>query len=186
MIPLLTLGIPGSGATAVMMGAFLLHGIQPGPLLFSKSPESVYTVFAGMLVCNLIMILAGLITAKFFSELMRVPENILSAFIISFCILGAFALRNDMTDVWFMAIFGIVGYFMRRYNLPSPPLILGLILGPLAEKYFLTSMIGAGNDFSIFFRRPVSGCLMFISIALLLMPFLRSLGKRGKKRVEAA
>jgi putative tricarboxylic transport membrane protein len=117
---------------------------------------------------------------------MRVPENILSAFIISFCILGAFALRNDMTDVWFMAIFGIAGYFMRRYNLPSPPLILGLILGPLAEKYFLTSMIGAGNDFSIFFRRPVSGCLMFISIALLLMPFLRNLGKRGKKRVEAA
>jgi putative tricarboxylic transport membrane protein len=185
MIPLLTLGIPGSGATAVMMGAFLLHGIQPGPLLFSKSPESVYTIFAGMLVCNLIMILAGLITAKFFSELMRVPENILSAFIISFCILGAFALRNDMTDVWFMAIFGIVGYFMRRYNLPSPPLILGLILGPLAEKYFLTSMIGAGNDFSIFFRRPVSGCLMVISIGLLLMPFLRSLGKRGKKRTEA-
>jgi len=186
MIPLLTLGIPGSGATAVMMGAFLLHGIQPGPLLFSKSPEAVYTIFAGMLVCNLIMILAGLITAKFFSELMRVPENILSAFIISFCILGAFALRNDMTDVWFMAIFGIVGYFMRRYDLPSPPLILGLILGPLAEKYFLTSMIGAGNDFSIFFRRPVSGCLMVISIALLIMPFLRSLGKKGKKIPEVA
>jgi putative tricarboxylic transport membrane protein len=186
MIPLLTLGIPGSGATAVMMGAFLLHGIQPGPLLFSKSPESVYTIFAGMLVCNLIMILAGLVTAKFFSELMRVPENILSAFIISFCILGAFALRNDMTDVWFMAIFGIVGYFMRRFDLPSPPLILGLILGPLAEKYFLTSMIGADNDFSIFFRRPVSGCFMVISIALLLMPVLRNLGKRVRKRPEAA
>jgi len=186
MIPLLTLGIPGSGATAVMMGAFLLHGIQPGPLLFSKSPEAVYTIFAGMLVCNLIMILAGLITAKFFSELMRVPENILSAFIISFCLLGAFALRNDMTDVWFMAIFGIVGYFMRRYDLPSPPMILGLILGPLAEKYFLTSMIGAENDFSIFFRRPVSGSIMVISIALLIMPFLRGLGKKGKRTPESA
>jgi putative tricarboxylic transport membrane protein len=186
MIPLLTLGIPGSGATAVMMGAFLLHGIQPGPLLFSKSPEAVYTIFAGMLVCNLIMILAGLITAKFFSELMRVPENILSAFIISFCLLGAFALRNDMTDVWFMAIFGIVGYFMRRYDLPSPPMILGLILGPLAEKYFLTSMIGAENDFSIFFRRPVSGSIMVISIALLIIPFLRGLGKKGKRTREAA
>jgi putative tricarboxylic transport membrane protein len=186
MIPLLTLGIPGSGATAVMMGAFLLHGIQPGPLLFSKSPEAVYTIFAGMLVCNLIMILAGLITAKFFSELMRVPEHILSAFIISFCLLGAFALRNDMTDVWFMAIFGIVGYFMRRYDLPSPPMILGLILGPLAEKYFMTSMIGAENDFSIFFRRPVSGSIMVISIALLIMPFLRGLGKKGKRTPEAA
>jgi putative tricarboxylic transport membrane protein len=181
MIPLLTLGIPGSGATAVMMGAFLLHGIQPGPLLFNKSPEAVYTIFVGMLVCNLIMILAGLITAKFFSELMRVPENILCAFIITFCLLGAFALRNDMADVWFMAIFGIVGYFMRRYELPIPPMILGIILGPLAEKYFLTTMIGAGNDFTIFFTRPVSGCLMVISVGLLLMPFLRGLGKKGKK-----
>jgi len=182
MIPLLTLGIPGSGATAVMMGAFLLHGIQPGPLLFSKSPEAVYTIFVGMLVCNLIMILAGLITAKFFSELMRVPENILSAFIISFCFLGAFALRNDMTDVWFMTLFGIVGYLMRRYDLPSPPLILGLILGPLAERYFLTTMIGCGNDWTIFFCRPVSGAVMIISIGLLFMPFFRGLLKRGRKK----
>jgi len=185
MIPLLTLGIPGSGATAVMMGAFLLHGIQPGPLLFNKSPESVYTIFVGMLVCNLIMILAGLVTAKFFSELMRVPENILSAFIISFCFLGAFALRNDMADVWFMAAFGVAGYFMRRYDLPIPPLILGIILGPLAEKYFLTTMIAAGNDFTVFFTRPVSGCLMVISFGLLWMPLLRGLGKKGKERAPS-
>ncbi len=185
MIPLLTLGIPGSGATAVMMGAFLLHGIQPGPLLFTKSPESVYTIFAGMLLCNLIMIVAGLFTAKFFSELMRVPENILGAFIISFCLIGAFALRNDIADVWFMALFGILGYFMRRYDLPIPPLILGLILGPLAESYFLTTLIGAGNDFTIFFRRPISACLIIISIGLLLVPFLRRIGKKGKEPSEA-
>jgi putative tricarboxylic transport membrane protein len=186
MIPLLTLGIPGSGATAVMMGAFLLHGIQPGPLLFAKSPESVYTIFAGMLVCNLIMILAGLVTAKFFSELMRVPENILSAFIISFCLLGAFALRNDMSDVWFMVIFGIIGYFMRRFDIPSSPMILGLILGPLAERYFITSIIGAGNDFTVFFQRPVSGTIMVISLALLIMPFIRGLITKCKKSPEAA
>jgi putative tricarboxylic transport membrane protein len=184
MIPLLTLGIPGSGATAVMMGAFLLHGIQPGPLLFSKAPESVYTIFVGMLACNLIMILAGLATAKFFAELMRVPEHILCAFIVSFCLLGAFALRNDMADVWFMALFGILGYFMRRYNLPIPPLILGLILGPLAESYFLTTLIGVENDFTIFFRRPVSAGLMITSIALLLMPALRKIGQKGRKPSE--
>jgi putative tricarboxylic transport membrane protein len=181
MIPLLTLGIPGSGATAVMMGAFLLHGIQPGPLLFTKSPESVYTIFVGMLVCNLIMILTGLFTARFFSELMRVPENILGAFIITFCLIGAFALRNDMSDVWFMALFGILGYFMRRYALPIPPLILGVILGPLAESYFLTTLIGEGNDFSVFFRRPVSACLMVLSFALLLMPALRNLWKKERR-----
>jgi putative tricarboxylic transport membrane protein len=178
MIPLLTLGIPGSGATAVMMGAFLLHGVQPGPLLFSRTPESVYTIFAGMLVCNLIMILAGLITARFFSELMRVPENILDAFIISFCLIGAFALRNDMADVWFMALFGILGYFMRRHELPIPPLILGVILGPLAESYFLTTLIGEGNDYSVFFRRPISAILLTISMGLLVMPLIRRIRKR--------
>jgi putative tricarboxylic transport membrane protein len=180
MIPLLTLGIPGSGATAVMMGAFLLHGIQPGPLLFTKTPEAVYTIFVGMLICNLIMILTGLFTARFFSELMRVPENILGAFIITFCLIGAFALRNDMADVWFMAIFGILGYFMRRYALPIPPLILGVILGPLAESYFMTTMIGEGNDWTIFFRRPVSGCLLLVAVILLIMPVFRRIWNKTK------
>jgi putative tricarboxylic transport membrane protein len=186
MLHLFALGIPGSGATAVMMGAFLLHGIQPGPMLFTKTPEEVYTIFVGFMVCNLVMILAGLACAKFFSELMRVPEIILSAFIISFCLLGAFALRNDMTDVWFMVIFGIIGYFMRRYDLPTPPMILGLILGPMAEKYFMTTMIGEANDPTIFFRRPVSAVLMVASIGILLLPLLRNLGKRGRKGKEGA
>ena len=181
MIPLLTLGIPGSGATAVMMGAFLLHGVQPGPMLFAKSPQSVYTIFVGMLICNLIMILAGLLTAKFFAELMRVPEHVLAAFIVTFCLIGAFALRNNMVDVWFTVLFGILGYYMRRYALPIPPLILGVILGPLAESYFLTTMIGAENDISVFFRRPVSACLIILSIGLLFMPALRKIGKKGRK-----
>ena len=102
MMPLLTLGIPGSGATAVMMGAFLLHGIQPGPLLFSKTPGGGLHDFRGMLLCNVVMILAGVVCAKFFSELMRVPENIMGAFIIVFCLVGAYALRNDSADLWYM------------------------------------------------------------------------------------
>jgi putative tricarboxylic transport membrane protein len=186
MLHLFALGIPGSGATAVMMGAFLLHGIQPGPMLFTKTPVEVYTVFVGFLVCNLVMILAGLVCAKFFSELMRVPEIILSAFIISFCLIGAFALRNDMTDVWFMVIFGVVGYVMRIYDLPTPPMILGLILGPMAEKYFLTTMIGEGNDLTIFFRRPVSGFLLVASFAILFMPAFRALRQTLKNRKGAA
>lgn len=182
MIPLLTLGIPGSGATAVMMGAFLLHGIQPGPLLFNKDPNSVYTIFAGMLLCNIVMILAGWICAKFFSELMRVPENIMGAFIIVFCMVGAYALRNDMADLWYMAIFGIVGFYMRRFNLPVSPLVLGVILGPLAERYFLTTMVSENNDITVFFTRPFSATIMFISIALLFWPAFQ---KRLKQRRAA-
>ena len=183
MIPLLTLGIPGSGATAVMMGAFLLHGVQPGPLLFTKSTREVYTIFVGMLLANLIMIVMGLAAARCFAQLMKVPEPILAAFIISFCFLGAYALRNDIADVWLTMLFGILGFFMRRYDLPIPPLILGIILGPLAEQYFLTSMVSHGNDLSVFLTRPVSAALILVSVALLFWPSAQGwLRKRASAR----
>ncbi len=183
MIPLLTLGIPGSGATAVMMGAFLLHGVQPGPLLFTKSAREVYTIFVGMLLANLIMIVMGLAAARCFAQLMKVPEPILAAFIISFCFLGAYALRNDIADVWLTMLFGILGFFMRRYDLPIPPLILGIILGPLAEQYFLTSMVSHGNDLSVFLTRPVSAALILASVALLFWPSAQGwLRKRATAR----
>lgn len=186
MIPLLTLGIPGSGATAVMMGAFLMHGIQPGPLLFHKAPESVYTIFAGMLLCNLIMILAGWVCSKFFSELMRVPETIMGAFIIVFCFVGAYALRNDTSDLWYMAFFGILGYFMRRHHLPIPPLVLGIILGPLAERYFLTAMIASKNDVSVFFTRPVSAVILLVSIGMFFWPLVQARLNRRKAALQPA
>jgi putative tricarboxylic transport membrane protein len=113
---------------------------------------------------------------------MRVPENMLGCFIIVFSLVGAYALRNDMADVWYMAVFGIMGYFMRRYALPVPPLILGLILGPLAERYFITSMISSNNDLTVFFARPVSGALMAVSAAFLLMPLIRSYRSRRRMR----
>ena len=105
---------------------------------------------------------------------MRVPENIWARFIIMFCLVGAYALRNDTADLWYMVIFGIIGYYMRRYDLPVPPLVLGVILGPLAERYFLGTMISANNDISVFFTRPVSGTLIILSIALLFWPMLQS------------
>jgi putative tricarboxylic transport membrane protein len=177
MIPLLTLGIPGSGATAVMLGAFLLHGVQPGPLLFEKSPHEVYTIFVGTLLCNLIMILVGVIVARFFAYLMMVPDKILGAFIILFSLIGAFALRNEMADVWFMAIFGVIGFFMRRYDLPVPPLVLGLILGPLGEKYFQTAMAASGNDVTVFFTRPISAGLLLASLGFAVIPLIKKLRK---------
>jgi putative tricarboxylic transport membrane protein len=191
MMHLFALGIPGSGATAVMMGAFLLHGIQPGPLLFTTSPVEVYTIFVGFILCNLVMIPAGVVCSKFFSELMRVPENILGAFIIVFCLLGAYGLRNDSADLWYMALFGIIGYFMRRFDLPVPPLVLGVILGPLAERFFMTTMISSDNDISVFFTRPVSGSVIIISLALFFWPILkgylkqRRTAKNGAKAIPA-
>jgi putative tricarboxylic transport membrane protein len=166
MIHLLTLGIPGSAATAVMMGAFLIHGIQPGPLLFTQQPEQVYTIFAGMILANVLMIGLGFVAALCFATLMKVPAPVLNTLIVVFCFLGAFALRNDMADVWLTVLFGVAGFFMRRWDLPIPPLVMGIILGPMAEQYFLTSMVAHGNDLTVFVTRPVSAVVLAIAAAM--------------------
>ncbi|MBM4443434.1 MAG: tripartite tricarboxylate transporter permease [Candidatus Rokubacteria bacterium] len=173
MIHLLTLGIPGSAATAIMMGAFLIHGIQPGPLLFTSQPEQVYTIVAGMILANVLMIALGFAAALSFATLMKVPAPILNTFIVVFCFVGAFALRNDMADVWLTMLFGIAGFFMRRWDLPIPPLVMGIILGPMAESYFLTSMVAHGNDLTVFVTRPVSAVVLALSAAMLLWPIIR-------------
>jgi len=179
MIHLLTLGIPGSAATAVMMGAFLIHGIQPGPLLFTKQPEQVYTLFAGMILANVLMVGFGFLAALCFATLMRVPAPILNTLIVVFCFIGAFALRNDMADVWLTMIFGVAGFLMRRYDLPIPPLVMGVILGPMAEQYFLTSMVAHGNDLTVFVTRPVSALILALALLLVLGPSLRRIGVRS-------
>ncbi len=180
MIHLLTLGIPGSAATAVMMGAFLLHGIQPGPLLFTRQTAEVYTIVAGMILANVVMIGLGFLAALSFAMLMKVPPPILNTFIVVFCFLGAFALRNDLADVWLTMLFGVLGFFMRRYDLPIPPLVMGIILGPMAEQYFLTSMVAHANDVSVFVTRPVSAALLAISVVIVLWPVVKRLRQRSR------
>ncbi|MBI2157057.1 MAG: tripartite tricarboxylate transporter permease [Candidatus Rokubacteria bacterium] len=183
MIHLLTLGIPGSAATAVMMGAFLIHGIQPGPLLFVKQPEQVYTIFAGMILANVVMIALGYLAALSFALLMKVPAPILNTFIVVFCFLGAFALRNDLADVWLTMLFGVLGFFMRRWDLPIPPLVMGIILGPMAEQYFLTSMVSHANDLTVFVTRPVSAVVLALALLTVTWPFVRTF--RARRRPAA-
>ncbi|MBI4246808.1 MAG: tripartite tricarboxylate transporter permease [Candidatus Rokubacteria bacterium] len=175
MIHLLTLGIPGSAATAVMMGAFLIHGLQPGPLLFTRQPLEVYTVIAGMILVNILMIALGFVAALGFALLMKVPAPILNTFIVVFCFIGGYALRNDMADVWLTMLFGILGFFMRRYDLPIPPMVMGIILGPMAEQYFLTSMVSHGNDLTVFVTRPISGALLTFAALMLAWAAARNL-----------
>lgn len=156
MIPLLTLGIPGSAATAIMLAALMLKGITPGPMLFATSPDLVYAIFASLLLANLCMIVAGSIVARGFSHLMKVPPAVLSGFIVVLSVLGAYGVRNNMFDVYICIIFGVFGYIMKLYNFPAAPLVLGVILGPLAERYFLTSLANYDDNLTIFFERPIS------------------------------
>jgi putative tricarboxylic transport membrane protein len=180
IIPLVTMGIPGSGATAIILGAFLLHGLQPGPQVFQTSSHIVYAMFASVFVGIVVMCVIGYFATKYMVKVLELPEVIVSAYVVMCCILGAFAARNNITDVWLLVVFGVLGYLFERFRFPITPLVLGVILGPLAESAFMTTMISYGNDWTIFFTRPISGPLMAVAIITLLYPLFRHIWRRGK------
>ena len=172
MIPLLTLGIPGSAATAIMLAALVLHGVTPGPLLFAMQTDMVYTIFASLLLANLFMIGAGVLVARGFSSLLKVPPTILGAFIVVMSVVGAYGVRNNLFDVYVCLFFGFVGYVMKRVNFPTAPLVLGVILGPLAERYFLTSLANYDNDVGIFLSRPISASILAFALVFVMWSLL--------------
>lgn len=183
-IPMLTLGIPGSAATAIMMAALMLKGVNPGPILFIQGKELVYTVFAGYLIANLLIIVFGLIIARGFSYIMRVPPSVLYAMIIVLSIIGAFAVRNNIFDIYIALGFGVLSYFMKRYNIPTTPLVLGLILGPLMERFFLTSLASYVTP-AEFLLRPKTAVIMGIGFLFLfwsLWPSIKELVHDARNR----
>ncbi|MDP2240727.1 MAG: tripartite tricarboxylate transporter permease [Burkholderiales bacterium] len=180
IIPLVTMGIPGSGATAIILGAFLLHGLQPGPQVFATSSNIIYAMFASVFVGIIIMCVIGYFATKYMVKVLEFPEVIVSAYVVMCCILGAFAARNNLTDVWLLVIFGVIGYLFERFRFPVTPLVLGVILGPLAESAFMTTMISFGNDWTIFFSRPISGTLMAVAIFTLIYPVIRHMRHQRK------
>lgn len=182
MIPLLTLGIPGSAATAIMLAAMVLHGVNPGPLLFSTQTDMVYTIFASLLLANIFMIGAGVLVARGFSSLMKVPPTILGAFIVVLSVLGAYGVRNNIFDVYVCLIFGVLGYIMKIVKFPTAPLVLGVILGPLAERYFMTSLANYDNDLTIFFTRPISGSILAFAALFVLWALVPEMKAKLRRR----
>ncbi len=176
MIPLLTLGIPGSGATAIILAAFLLHGIQPGPEVFINNTELVYTIFAAIIASVIGMCIIGFLAIKPLCKVLEAPEALISSFVIVFCFVGAFASRNNVTDLYIISIFGLLGFLFERYKFPIAPLVLGAILGPHTERAFVTTMISFDNDWTVFFTRPISGVIMVFALLALTM----SLFKKNK------
>lgn len=186
IVPLVTMGIPGSGATAIILGAFLLHGLQPGPQVFQTSSHIVYAMFASVFIAIAFMCIIGFFTTKYMVKVLELPEAVVSAYVVMCCLLGAFAARNNITDVWLMVIFGIVGYLFERFRFPITPLVLGVILGPLAESNFMTAMISFDNDWTVFFTRPISGPIMAAALITLLYPIYRRARERARAEEVAA
>lgn len=178
IIPLIALGIPGSATTAVMLGAFILHGIVPGPLMLTEQRPLVYALFVGCLIANILILAIAKPFIKGFAQIIRLPFNLLGPIILVLCLVGGFAIRNNMLDVWMTLLFGIIGYIFEKYEFPTAPMVIGAVLGALGEQEFRRSLVMSDGSMMIFFQKPVSALLMIIGIASFIYPLIRNFRKR--------
>lgn len=186
MVPLLTLGIPGDAVTAVMLGALMVQGLQPGPMLFKDNAGLVWTLFAGMLAAYVIMFILGIFFSRMFAKVALIPKGILAPVILVLCVVGSYAINNNYVDVIVMFVSGLIGYGLQRYDYPVSPIILALILGPMAEGAFRRSLVMSQGSYEIFFTRPITLTLLVISVATLVVPILLNLFKKTKDRQKPA
>ena len=183
MIPMLTMAIPGSAATAVILGVLMLKNIQPSPTVFHKMPEMVYAVFIAMLIVNLVMFFESIFFGRLYLNMLKLPWGIVNLLIVTFSTVGTFSLRGSIEDVWIMAIFGIVGYGMQKLDFPVASLVLGAILGELAENSFVQAVDSNGTlNPIIFFSRPISALLMSVGIFVVILPYLKKMWTSRNKR----
>ncbi len=171
MIPLLALGLPGGAITAMMVSVFMIHGMEPGPLIMTRAQDLVWVVFVAMFVANLFIFLLGYVETKTIVNLLRIPFRMLAPCIMLLATVGAYALRNNLLDVWVMVISGIAGYFLRRSGYSIPGIILGVILGQLGEAAFSKSMQLFKDDWLGFLDRPVSTILLIAGLLTILFTF---------------
>ncbi|MDQ4053891.1 MAG: tripartite tricarboxylate transporter permease [Actinomycetota bacterium] len=184
-VPTLTLGIPGGATTAVLLGAFLVNGIQPGPLLFDEQPTLVWGLIASFFIGNVILLALNLPLAPVFAQILRVPYGYMYPLILLTSFVGAYSIQNNMFSVWVVLIFGIVGYFMKRLDLPMAPLVLGLVLGPLFEKALVqTSAIGDGS-LAILLDRPIAMVVLGLALLQIAAPAVFSRLLRGRRPAAA-
>jgi putative tricarboxylic transport membrane protein len=172
MLPMLTLGIPGSPTAAVMLGGLLIWGLQPGPMLFVERPDFVWGLIASMYTGNVIGVLVVLLFVPAFAAILRIPFAILTPVIVFVCVIGAYAVANSMLDVWYMLLFGLVGYGAKKLDYPLAPLVLALVLGDLAESALRQSLIMSQGSLLIFVQSPIAAALTVAALTFFLLPLV--------------
>ncbi|MBE8718275.1 tripartite tricarboxylate transporter permease [Cellvibrio polysaccharolyticus] len=182
MVPLLTLGIPGDTVAAVILGAFMVHGLQPGPLLFQDHAQTVYMIFAGLLLINLLVLIFGLLGVRLFSRLNQVPLHWLNPVILILCVVGAYSVNNTLFDVGVMLVSGIVGYFLIRQGFGVAPIVLGMVLGPLLESNLRRMFILYDQGAWILLERPIALTFLTLMALLFLLPLLRRVWRARRAR----
>jgi putative tricarboxylic transport membrane protein len=178
MLPMLTLGIPGSPTTAILLGGMVIWGLEPGPLVFTDHPDFVWGFIASLYAANFFALLINIAFIPAFIWVLRLPFTILAPIIFILCIVGGFVPTMDMHDVWLMLIFGVVGYLMRKLDYPMAPAVLAIVLGPLAEPALRQSLLISGGSFSIFFNRPYAAVIIVVAILLIILPLFKIIRDR--------
>jgi putative tricarboxylic transport membrane protein len=183
LVPLLTLGIPTSATAAILLGAFQNYGLQPGPLLFQSQTELVWGLIASLYVGNIILLILNLPLIGIWVKVLQIPRDLLYAGILVFATLGAYSLHQSWVDLLTLYVFGLLGFAMRRWDIPVGPAVIGLILGPLAETQFRRALSISQGDASVFFTQPISATFLAITAALVVVPFIvRHWGRLRRRR----
>lgn len=185
-VPTLTLGVPGGATTAVLLGAFLVYGVQTGPLLFSHEPKLVWGLLVSFLIGSFMLLVLNLPLAPVFAQILRLKYGYMYPLIIVVALVGAFAESGSMFSVWIVLVFGLVGYLMKRVKLPMAPLVLGLVIGPLLEKALAETTAMAAVDPSVFYARPIADGILLFAVALVVVPILvrKATSRRNARQVE--
>ena len=182
MAPMLTLGIPGSASTAMMMGALIMAGVRPGPMLLEKSPEIFWGVTASMYISNIILIIINLPLVPLIVQFLRMPYYILYIVIIAITSIGVYSLDNSMFDLWMMGFLGVAGYIFRKLDYPLAPCVLAMILGPLVERAMRQSLIMSRGSFDIFLMRPIAAVLLVLAILAFFAPWIQQALTKWRRR----
>ncbi len=172
MVPLLTLGVPGGGATAVMLGAFIMYGVQPGPLLFQNRPDLVWGLINSMYVGNVMLVILNLPLVGLFVRLLYIPSGILYPLIVAISAIGAYAINGSVVDLWLILLFGVIGYVFEKVDIPVAPLVLSLVLGGIMEQSFRQAMTISGGDVKIFYNSTITVTLLAMSAISVALPFI--------------
>ncbi len=178
MIPTLVLGIPGSPTTAIILAALALQGLQPGPQLMTDQPLMLYVVFFSMLIASITVFIGGRLGVKAFAAILKLPYSMLGTLIVLLSMVGSYAVGNSMFNVWIMVIFGVLGFFMKKYHFSSASLVLGLVLGPMMEENFRRQLLVTDGNYMSFITQPISGIILLLSIIALFYPVIMKAVKK--------
>ncbi|AMJ61523.1 tripartite tricarboxylate transporter permease [Bosea sp. PAMC 26642] len=182
LLPMLTLGVPGDAATAVLMGALTIHNLQPGPLLFQERPDLIHQIFAGMICANIAFVVIGLAGARFFARIVQIDRRVLVPIVCLLSLVGAYAIDNNPFDIWVTLTFGVIGWQMQRNGFPVSPLVLGVILGVMMESNLRRSLVMGQGDLGLFLSRPIA--LGILAVAVLV--FFASIRRARRTRIAKA